>query len=652
MLRRLCCRCNFSAYFTIHVFTATIRAISDVSVFKYAMLTPTKEMEVNMKKEKLKYSVISNSIFLLKDMWSEYPLLIFYLVLQVILSVLSPLFSMLLPKITLDLVLEGAETVHILAVLGGFGIVMALSMGLSQMAADGRYMMYNNMRVYYQKKLFFQSLHCDYRIIGSAEGQKKYHQAIGTTWRGDMAATSKLTVGMVDILIAVLSFVIYSGVIATLHIGVLLMLVLVSLLQYAATKRAREYEQKNRFENGEIQKKIWYLDNVNHDMTAGKDIRLYHMGNWFLQIWNNCIRQKTAWNEKIRNRYAMAEGIGAFLLFLRDGIAYVYLIWSVLNGQIVVSDFVMYFAAITGFSGFIGRIVKDVNTLHTANVGMNDLRAFLDETDEPEPEDPVDISTLKDRTIEFRHVTFSYQEGIEPALKDISFTIKQGEKIALVGVNGAGKTTIVKLLCGFYKPEKGQILIGGVDSRRFRKEDLYSLYAAVFQDIYLPPYTVAENISMKPRKHTDTARVERCLKEAGIYEKIREASTGIDTPIGREIEEGMMFSGGQKQKLLMARALYKDAPLLILDEPTAALDPIAESETYESFRQLAKDKTAIFISHRLASTRFCDRILLLGEGRVLESGTHEELLAMGGEYTKMFEMQSHYYTKTGGAQHE
>ena len=605
-----------------------------------------------MKKEKPKYSIINNIIFLVKDMWSEYPLLVFYLVLQAVLSVLSPFFAMLLPKITLDLVMTGAGTTRILSVLGGFGIVMALSMALSQMAADGRYMMYNNMRTHYQKKLFFHSLHCDYRIIGSAEGQKKYQRAIDVTWNGDGSVTSKLTVYAVDMVIAVLSFVLYSGVIVTLHPMVLVILVLLSLIQFAVTKRARLYEQKHRFEKAEVNKRIWYLDNVNHDMTAGKDIRLYRMENWFLQMWDNSIKQLAECNGRIQNRYVVAGGVGAFLLFVRDSVAYIYLIWAVLGGQITVGDFVLYFAAITGFSGFIGKIVNNMNNLHSANLGMNDLRAFLDETDEPDPENPVNIKTIKDKTIEFRDVTFSYKKGEKPTLEHISFSIKDGEKIALVGVNGAGKTTIVKLLCGFYKPDSGQILIGGVDSRRFRRDDLFAMYSAVFQDIYLPPFTVAENVSLKPLKETDAGRVEWSLKEAGVYERIANEPRGIYMPVGREFEEGVMLSGGQKQKLLIARALYKDAPVLILDEPTAALDPIAESETYEAFHQLSKSKTAIFISHRLASTRFCDRILLLQDGQIHETGTHEELLTKGGEYTKMFEMQSQYYTEVGGAQDE
>lgn len=607
-----------------------------------------------MKNKEKNYGIPSNTVFLLKKMWSLYPLLIFYFAIQIVLSVLSPLLTMFLPKITLDLVMAGAGTTRILAVLGGFGMVIALSMALSKMADSGKYMMYNSMRSHFQTWLFKQTLSCDYDFIEKEEGQKKYLRAREALLRGDWSAFSKMTVGMVDMLICALSFVIYSGIISALQPVVLLLLFLLSSVSYFTAENARKYQYKNRDEKTDAENKLWYVQTVMNGVASGKDIRLYGMGGWFSRTWDVLMDRITAWNQRIRNRYLIADAIGAFTLFLRDSIAYGYLIWTVLTGRISISDFVLYFAAITEFSSFVSKIGKNLNTIQEANIGINDMRAFLDRTDVPDPENPADIHALADLTVEFRHVTFSYSneaEG-EPVLNDVSFIIHSGEKLALVGVNGAGKTTIVKLICGFYKPQKGEILIGGIDSRRFRKEDLFSLFAAVFQDVYLPPVTAAENVSLKPLADTDRKRVEECLKEANIYDKIMEYPEGCDTIMGREIKEGIMLSGGQKQKLLMARALYKDAPILILDEPTAALDPIAESETYESFLSLSRDKTALFISHRLASTRFCDRILLLEKGRIKETGTHDELLKKGGSYAEMFEIQRQYYKEEGGAQDE
>lgn len=598
------------------------------------------------------YSVVNNIIFLLKDMWKAYPLLILYIVLQAACSVLSPLFVMILPKITIDLVMTGADARRIIYILGGAGFIMSLSMALSMMAGGGKYMMYNSMRTWYQIKLFYQSLNCDYDYIEKAEGQKKYVRAYGTLRNGDDSGTSRMTVAMVELFICIISFILYSGIISTLHPVILVILILLSSVSYLAARHAQKYQHAHRDENTDIQRKLWYLHTVTGEIKSGKDIRLYRMEEWFSNIWDILMDNMTAWQRRVKNRYFMAHAVGAFTSFVRDSIAYGYLIWAFFANRISVGDFVLYFAAVTEFSGFIRRIGNHLNSLQAANMQMNDMRAFLDQTDAPEPEHPADISKIADMSIEFRHVTFSYYADSEPVLCDVSFTIRQGEKLALVGVNGAGKTTIVKLLCGFYEPQAGEILIGGIDSRRFKRKDLFSLYSAVFQDIYLPPFSVAENVSLKPAADTDMSQVEVCLKMAGIYEKIMEYPKGCHTLMGREIEEGIVLSGGQKQKLLMARALYKDAPVLILDEPTAALDPIAESETYETFRKISKDKTTVFISHRLASTRFCDRIFLLDQGKIVETGTHEELLEKGGEYARMFEMQSHYYKEAGGTQSE
>jgi ABC-type multidrug transport system fused ATPase/permease subunit len=279
---------------------------------------------------------------------------------------------------------------------------------------------------------------------------------------------------------------------------------------------------------------------------------------------------------------------------------------------------------------------------------MNDARSFFETSDSPEPENPAELPPLDSAiSISFRNVDFSYSEESRKILDNFNLEIKAGEKIALVGVNGAGKTTIVKLLCGFYTVDSGEVLINGIDVKDFRKQDLFKLFSAVFQDIVIMPFTIGENVSMAAIDESDRDKIWESLETAGLREAIEKYKDGIDAPMTREIvENGVILSGGQQQKLLMARALYKNAPLLILDEPTAALDPIAESETYEQFHNLSESKTALFISHRLASTRFCNRIIFFKDGKIAEIGTHAELMQKGGEYANMFEIQSHYYKKS------
>lgn len=252
------------------------------------------------------------------------------------------------------------------------------------------------------------------------------------------------------------------------------------------------------------------------------------------------------------------------------------------------------------------------------------------------------------------HVTFAYPKADHPVLQDLSLTVHAGEKVAIVGVNGAGKTTLMKLICGLLHPTSGRILLNGRDMEEMEAEERYARFSCAFQDIQFLPLTIRDNISMqvadqKSREEVDR-RVWNCLEQAGVRKEIEKLPEQLDTLMEKNIhEKAVDFSGGQRQKLILARALYREAGTLILDEPTAALDALAENDIYEKYARFAKDKTSFFVSHRLSSTRFCDRILLIDNGKVAEEGTHEELLAAGGLYATMFAMQSKYYQEGVGA---
>lgn len=227
----------------------------------------------------------------------------------------------------------------------------------------------------------------------------------------------------------------------------------------------------------------------------------------------------------------------------------------------------------------------------------------------------------------------------------MSFKVSKGENIAIVGENGAGKTTAIKLLCGLYYPTKGDILINGKSSRDFSKESYFDLFSVVFQDHNFLPLTVAENICA--RADYDKEKLSYALQKAGIDGKINSLEKKENTYMVKDVyKDAADFSGGEKQKLLLAKAIYKNAPVLILDEPTAALDPIAENELYLKYNEMTDNKISFFISHRLSSTRFCDRILFISDGRITEEGTHDELMAQKGAYYRMYQLQSYYYKET------
>lgn len=257
--------------------------------------------------------------------------------------------------------------------------------------------------------------------------------------------------------------------------------------------------------------------------------------------------------------------------------------------------------------------------------------------------EPMDIPI----EIEFENVTFKYPGTEKYIYKDFSLKIPAGQKLALVGVNGAGKTTFVKLLTGLFEPDSGRVLINGHDIREYKKSELFKMFAAVFQEVNIMAFTIAENIACS-LENIDYDKVDKVLKQVGLYEKVQGLEKGVNTMMLKVIDEnGTVFSGGESQKLAIARALYKGGNCVIMDEPTAALDALAEAEIYEEFDALTKGKTAIYISHRLASTKFCDKIALIDGTGLREYGTHDELMELGGIYYDMFITQGRYYQEGG-----
>ena len=343
--------------------------------------------------------------------------------------------------------------------------------------------------------------------------------------------------------------------------------------------------------------------------------------------------------------YLAANCVNAVLCFLRDSCAYVFLILRIVQGRMAVSDFVWYMAIVASCQQACASFLEQGELLGKLNQDYSRLRSFLDGWNHTFFKGTYQDVKSKAVEIEFRHVTFQYPESSRPCLEDLNFRIRAGEKIALVGLNGAGKTTLVKLLCGLYRPTSGEILVDGRNVLEYDRECYYQMISAVFQNTSLLPLSIAQNICAAPEKERNLTKLRKCLALAGIREKVDSLPQMENTSLGKGIiENAADLSGGERQKLWMARALYKEAPILILDEPTAALDPLAEQEIYEKYMEMAQGKTSLFISHRLSSTRFCDRIFFLEKGRITQQGSHQKLLETGGAYARLFQIQSKYYT--------
>ena len=335
----------------------------------------------------------------------------------------------------------------------------------------------------------------------------------------------------------------------------------------------------------------------------------------------------------------------ALLNLIRELVAYAYLSYLVCGGRLSVSDFIFYFGIITGFSNWIMNAVYQYSNLERCCNDCAAFREFVESEEEGQNRPDIDFDDVA--SIEFKNVSFTYPSAEKSTVCNMSFKVNRGENIAIVGENGAGKTTAVKLLCGLYYPTSGEILINGKSSRDFSSDSYFNLFSAVFQDYYFMPMTIAENICTA--SDYDRKKLFAAFDKAGISEKINSLPLKEKTYMIKDVyKDAADFSGGEKQKLLLAKAIYKNAPVLILDEPTAALDPIAENELYLKYNEMTSGKISFFISHRLSSTRFCDRILLVKDGKIAESGTHEELMALKGLYYRMYQVQSYYYKENRG----
>ena len=386
-----------------------------------------------------------------------------------------------------------------------------------------------------------------------------------------------------------------------------------------------------------------YIRGRSESVEMAKDIRIFGLQQWLSELLDNVHDVYLDFRLKAERVRLLSDITEAAMTAARNGIAYVYLIHMALAEGLSVSEFLLYFTAVTGFTEWVMGILQQAEKLHKQSLDISCVREFLEY---PEPfrfEGGKPIPAADGYELKLEHVSFRYPGAEEDTIRGLDLTVHPGEKLAVVGLNGAGKSTLIRLLCGLFDPTEGRVLLNGADIREFNRREYYGLFSAVFQEFSILDVTVAENIAQTSTK-IDYDRVRACVEKAGLTKTIAELPDGLDTHVGREVYlDGVLFSGGQTQRLMLARALYKDAPILMLDEPTAALDPIAENDIYLKYNSMTAGKTSVFISHRLASTRFCDRIIFIADGRVAEEGTHESLLAMGGAYAKLFEVQSRYY---------
>ena len=646
------------------------------------MLRQEGKDEKRMKQDREKmsrtgYSFISNAAWHWREQFTREPKAAASVLLLSFVAICLPLLNARLPKLVLQGLEERWELMRFAAVL--LLLVAVLAVANMLQAALKAYMrrMQGPFEDDFNLRLLKKRLRVDYELLESRKFNEDAHAVYDSLYRPHSVVRDSSMIWQQS-LTAAGGLLLYGLILLRQSPLVPLLVLVPALLVFLLKRKAMRKDHELRPAADEAARKMRYVEERGWDLKAGKDIRMYGLGGWLLSILKRERKNGETNVRRWENGYLAANLCDALLCFGRDAGAYLYFILQIVQGNLPVSDFVWYISVVSSCQQACSAFLENVELLGRLSFDYSRLRLFLEsgegdifqgtgaeECEKIPPEesgktgagaerggrkavpDSAAFSRTKEAVgIELEHVSFTYPGSRVPTLKDLNLTIRPGEKIALVGLNGAGKSTLVKLLCGLYRPTSGTIRVGGRPISSFGKEEYFSMIAAVFQDVKLLPLTIAQNVASDNGEDIDRQRVRQCLSLAGLWEMVDGLPRKEDTPLGRGVlDDGIDLSGGERQKVWMARAFYKEASILILDEPTAALDPLAEQEIYEKYVEMSEGRTSLFISHRLASTRFCDRIWLMENGRITEQGSHEELMEKNGAYARLFAVQGKYYRK-------
>lgn len=557
---------------------------------------------------------------------------------------IAPVISTFFAKIIIDVIL-GSQEVNKL-------VISVMILAVASILSYGLYTIFNNNLFPYAMRLrmkeFQRCAHMFHDVDFVNIEDPKFEDRFGIGFRAmqsDGLGFQAIYTNLYIIISEIVSVILFVAVLTVYEPLIALICLLCTIVSSIGNILGAKYYHKREEDIAHTDRQAAYFNQKLCDFAYGKDIRVFSLKDFLLKKYQTKSLNYIKVIGDINNRSILYGILGLMALLLQDGLSYYLIIREYFLGNISLSIVSLYMTVIVSMTTILRSLMEHIGTFKKDIEYTGSYYKMLDEEyvvvgDERRGR----LSPHEQIEITFKDVWFKYPNTDRYVIKGLSFTIHKGEKLAIVGTNGAGKSTIVKLISGLYTPERGEIRINGILQQEFNKLAYFSMFQTVFQDFDVYPCTILENVCGTDNDEASIEKAKRCLDAVGLKKKIDELPKGYYSVASKVIdEEGIDLSGGQKQKIAIARALYKEGNVVILDEPTAALDALAEAEIYQSFNDLVLGKTAIYISHRLSSTKFCDHIAFFDETGLVEYGNHDSLMSLEGKYYEMFMTQGKYY---------
>lgn len=589
-----------------------------------------------MDKTRDKYSFFSNLFFLIKNWFKKDTFGAIVVFVSAIISVIIPMVDAFITRTVANSIIESAEISFFIRELAVLFCVYIVLKFINVWAEERTWFFQNKVSMLYGVDLMDAVMDKELADFESTKGRSLFERAKSFAFDGDQADGAWSAIRFSKLLTSFVGFLTYTIIFSKVSFVLIAIVILTSFIAYFLQYKLTEFGNVTADEMSLEEMRLYYLYRIAGESRAQREVRIL---NAFGMVYSYLAKFSNAYYSILRKYTKKANTsteLQAVLGFVRDFFTYYILAKNAAFGKISTGDFIFYLTLVVGFSEWLNNFTGHIMSLKRISIGCGKYREFVDEKKDEDKKPDIDV--IDD--IELKNLSFQYDEDSK-ILKNINLSMKRGDSVAIVGENGAGKTTLIKVLAGLYKPTAGEIYVNGKDFNNFSSESIYKRTSILFQDYFMLPGTLFENMD---NKGLDEKKATEFVEKLGLKDRIDGLTDGLQSEV-IDVENNKIegFSGGELQRILLIKSLMKESDILILDEPTAALDPISEEKLYNEYKDFSRDKISIFISHRITSTRFCDRIIYLENGEIAEYGTYEELMKLDGKYKNMFDLQAKYY---------